>query len=102
MLVTEHASPVAVLVAAALWGLAFGGASPQLQSALSIAGGAQSDLANSFLPVAFNLAIFAAGLVGALLLGFSGGLILGVFMAVLGVVALALTIAGRETFSARS
>ncbi|KQQ25447.1 MFS transporter [Frondihabitans sp. Leaf304] len=98
--VTEHASPVAVLLAAALWGLAFGGASPQLQSALSIAGGSQSDLANSFLPVAFNLAIFAAGLVGALLLGLSGGLILGLFMAVLGAVALALTIVGRKTFSA--
>ena len=102
VLVTEHASPVAVLLAAALWGLAFGGASPQFQSALSIAGGSQSDLANSFLPVAFNLAIFAAGLVGALLLGLSGGLILGVFMAVLGAVALALTIVGRKTFSARN
>ncbi|ARC58602.1 Purine ribonucleoside efflux pump NepI [Frondihabitans sp. 762G35] len=102
VLVAEHASPVAVLLAAGLWGLAFGGASPQLQSALSIAGGAQSDLANSFLPVAFNLAIFAAGLVGAVLLNVSGGLILGAFMAVLGVAALALTIAGRETFSART
>ena len=102
VLVVDHASPVAVLLAAGLWGLSFGGASPQLQSALSIAGGAQADLANAFLPVAFNLAIFAAGLVGAVLLGVSGGLVLGVFMAVLGVVALGLTVVGRATFSARS
>jgi predicted MFS family arabinose efflux permease len=102
VLVVDHASPVAVLLAAGLWGLSFGGASPQLQSALSIAGGAQADLANAFLPVAFNLAIFAAGLVGAVLLGVSGGLVLGVFTAVLGVVALGLTVVGRATFSARS
>lgn len=101
VLVVGHASPVAVLLPAGLWGLAFGGAAPQLQSALSIAGGAQSDLANAFLPVAFNLAIAAAGLVGAVLLGLSGGLALGVSMAVLGVVALALTVVGRRTFSAR-
>ncbi|WP_344797188.1 MFS transporter [Frondihabitans peucedani] len=101
VLVAEHASPVAVLLAAGLWGLAFGGASPQLQSALSIAGGAQSDLANAFLPVAFNLAIFAAGVVGAVLLGLSGGLILGVFMGVLGAIAFVLTVVGRTTFSAR-
>jgi predicted MFS family arabinose efflux permease len=101
VLVTAHQVPAAVLLAAGMWGLAFGGASPQLQSALSIAGGAQSDLANAFLPVAFNLAIFAAGVVGAVLLGLSGGLILGVFMGVLGAIAFVLTVVGRTTFSAR-
>jgi predicted MFS family arabinose efflux permease len=100
VLVVGHAQPVAVLVAAGVWGLAFGGASPQLQRALSVAGGAQSDLANAFLPVAFNLAIAAAGLVGAALLAVSGGLSLGVLMAALGVVAFVLTVVGRRTFSA--
>lgn len=99
LLVVGHGSPAVVLVAAALWGVTFGGAAPQLQSALTLAGGANSDLANAFLPVAFNLAIFAAGLVGALLLGVSGGLVLAVFMAVLGLAALALTLAGRHSFA---
>lgn len=102
VLVVWHGSAPAVLAAAALWGLAFGGAAPQLQSALTIAGGSESDLANAFLPVAFNLAIFAAGVVGAVLLGFSGGLVLAEFMGVLGLVALAITLAGRRTFGARA
>ncbi|PZE68746.1 MFS transporter [Curtobacterium sp. MCBD17_021] len=101
LLVVGHATPAVVLGAAVLWGLTFGGAAPQLQSALTIAGGAESDLANAFLPVAFNLAIAAAGLVGALLIGVSGGLVLAVSMAVLGVVALLVTVAGRATFAAR-
>lgn len=101
LLLVGHGSPAVVLGAAVLWGLTFGGASPQLQSALTIAGGSESDLANAFLPVAFNLAISAAGLVGALLLGFSGGLVLAVFMAVLGALALAVTMVCRGTFAAR-
>ncbi|WIB12619.1 hypothetical protein [Curtobacterium sp. MCPF17_052] len=85
-----------------LWGLTFGGAAPQLQSALTIAGGTESDLANAFLPVAFNLAISAAGLVGALLIAVSGGLVLAVSMAVLGALALVVTVVGRQTFAGRA
>ncbi len=102
VLLVAHRSPAAVLVAVALWGLAFGGASAQLQAALTTAGGADADIANAFLPVAFNLAIFGAGVVGAVVLGTAGGLALPVVMAALGLVALALTVYGRRSaFPAR-
>ncbi|ROR80169.1 Predicted arabinose efflux permease, MFS family [Plantibacter flavus] len=97
LLLLGHASIVAVLVATVLWGLAFGGSSAQLQSALTRSGREHSDVANSFLPVAFNLAIFAGGVLGALLLGTFDGLILPVVMIALGLAALLLTIVGRRS-----
>lgn len=97
VLLLGHASAPAILLAAALWGVGFGGAAPQLQNALTRAGGDNADIANSFLPVAFNLAIFAAGILGALLLTVADGLILPAAMAVLGVLALALTLFGRRS-----
>ncbi|TKJ96047.1 MFS transporter [Plantibacter flavus] len=97
LLLLGHASIVAVLVATVLWGLAFGGSSAQLQSALTRSGREHSDIANSFLPVAFNLAIFAGGVLGAFLLGTFDGLILPVVMIALGLAALLLTIAGRRS-----
>ncbi|KQP54003.1 MFS transporter [Agreia sp. Leaf283] len=102
VLLVGHASTPAILVAAALWGISFGGTAPQLQNALTHAGGDNADIANSFLPVAFNLAIFGAGILGALLLTVSDGLILPAAMTVLGVFALALTLYGRRSaFAAR-
>ena len=102
VLLVGHASPAAVLVAAVAWGLAFGGASAQLQAALTTAGGENADVANAFLPVAFNVAIFAAGLVGAGLLTVADGLVLPVVTIAAGVAALVLTLVGRRTaFPAR-
>ena len=102
VLLVGQASPVAVLAASVLWGLTFGGASAQLQAALTTAGGAEADVANSFLPVAFNVAIFAAGVLGALLLGGVGPLALPVVMMGAGLVALGLTLRGRRSaFPAR-
>ncbi|WP_228498468.1 MFS transporter [Plantibacter sp. VKM Ac-2876] len=97
LLLLGHASIVAVLIATVLWGLAFGGSSAQLQSALTRSGREHSDVTNSFLPVAFNLAIFAGGVLGALLLGSFDGLILPVVMITLGLAALLLTIVGRRS-----
>lgn len=57
VLLVGHTSPVAVLVAAGLWGIGFGGSSTQLQAALTTAGGEDADVASAFLPVAFNIAI---------------------------------------------
>lgn len=103
VLLLGHASIVAVLIATALWGITFGGAAPQLQTALTLAGRENSDIANSFLPVAFNLAIFAAGVLGAILLEQGGALILAALMAGLGSAAFLLTLYGRRTaFAARS
>jgi len=92
-----HASVSAIIVAAALWGISFGGTAPQLQNALSRAGGDNADIANSFLPVAFNLAIFGAGILGGVVLIGAGALILPAVMAVLGLTALALTVFGRRS-----
>lgn len=97
ILLVAHASPVAVLVATVLWGLGFGGAAAQLQDALTRTAGADADVANAFLPVAFNVAIFAAGLVGAGLVGVTDGLVLPVLMIASGLVAFALTLRGRRT-----
>lgn len=76
VLFVGHESPVTVYAAIALWGLTFGGASPQLQRPLSAVSGNDADVANSFLPVAFNLAIFAAGILGAAVLNTAGALAL--------------------------
>jgi predicted MFS family arabinose efflux permease len=97
VLLLGRGAPPAVLAASVLWGVTFGGASAQLQSALSRSGRENSDVANSFLPVAFNLAIFAAGVLGAVLLESVDALALAVLMAGLGVVALLITLYGRRS-----
>jgi predicted MFS family arabinose efflux permease len=102
ILLVGHASSGAVIGAAVVWGATFGGAAPQLQSALTIAGGEHSDVANSFLPVAFNLAIFAAGTSGALLLEAFPPLILAAWMATFGAIAFALTCEPRRRRESRS
>ena len=102
ILLVGHASAPAVLIAAVFWGLTFGGAAAQLQAALTTTGGDNADIANSFLPVAFNVAIFAAGIVGAGLLTVADGLILPSVLIIFGAIALALTFIGRRNaFPAR-
>jgi predicted MFS family arabinose efflux permease len=97
ILVLGHRSPIAIYAAAVLWGLTFGGAAPQLQRPLSAVSADNADVANSFLPVAFNLAIFAAGVLGALLLSTAGGLILPLTMTLFGVVALLVIVVFRRS-----
>jgi predicted MFS family arabinose efflux permease len=92
-----HASVVAVIAAIVLWGIAFGGAAAQLQTAISAASGENTDVANSMLGVAFNLAIFAAGVAGALVISSFDGLVLPIVMAGLAAVALFIVVAGRRT-----
>jgi len=95
--IVGHASVVAVLAAIVLWGVAFGGAAAQLQTAVSAASGENADVANSMLGVSFNLAIFAAGVFGAVVIGNFDGLVLPIIMAGLGAVALFVAVAGRRT-----
>lgn len=102
VLLVGHTLLPAVIAGTVLWGATFGGAAAQLQAALTTTGGADSDVANSFLPVAFNLAIFGAGILGAALLTNFGALALAVVMIVAGLAALMLTIYGRRAaFPAR-
>ena len=95
--IVGHMSLVAVLVAIVLWGIAFGGAAAQLQTAISAASGENADVANSMLGVAFNLAIFAAGVAGAVVISNFDGLVLPVVLVGLAAVALFFAIAGRRT-----
>lgn len=97
ILLVGHTSTVAILIAAVLWGVSFGGASTQLQAALTTAGGENADVASAFLPVAFNIAIFAAGIFGATLLTVFDGLVLAVVMIAFGAVAVLLTMIGRRS-----
>lgn len=95
--VAGHHSLVAVLVALIVWGVGYGGAATQLSTAISDAGGENVDVANALLGVAFNLAIFAAGVIGAILIGSYGGVILPIFMIVLASVALVIAVAARRS-----
>jgi predicted MFS family arabinose efflux permease len=97
VLLVAQQSVVAVVVAIVVWGLAFGGAAAQLQTAMSIVSGENADVANTMLGVAFNVAIFAAGVLGAVVVGTVGGIGLAVVMIGLALAALSITIAGRRT-----
>jgi predicted MFS family arabinose efflux permease len=92
-----QASVAAVIASIVLWGIAFGGAAAQLQTAVSAASGDNADVANSMLGVAFNLAIFAAGVAGAVVIGTFDGLVLPAVMAGLAAVAFFAALAGRRT-----
>ncbi|ATN37318.1 MFS transporter (plasmid) [Rhizobium sp. ACO-34A] len=57
-----------VCMAVALWGLAFGGAATIFQTAMARVAPRQTDIAQSMLVTAWNLAIAGGGIVGGLLL----------------------------------
>ncbi|PKQ89797.1 MFS transporter [Paenibacillus sp. BGI2013] len=64
----SSSQPVGIFLAAALWGLTFGGAASLLQTAVAEASGDNVDVAQSMLVTAWNLAVSAGGLIGAALL----------------------------------
>ena len=97
VLLLGHGSRTAVLAAVVAWGVAYGGAATQLQTAVADASGPDADVANSMLGVAFNVAIFSAGVLGAVVLRSDDGLGLPVVMAVLAAVALAVAVVTRST-----
>ena len=97
MLILGHQSPTAIHSAVILWGLAIGGASPQLQRPLSAVSGNDADVANAFLPVAFDLAIFAAGILGAVVLNTLGGQSLPLTITIFGLVGLLTILRYRNT-----
>ncbi|WP_217239192.1 MFS transporter [Streptomyces sp. AC555_RSS877] len=65
-------SPALVHVAAALWGLGWGGAPTLLQTAVADAGGDQADAAQAMLVTLWNAAMAGGGVVGGILLGLFG------------------------------
>lgn len=96
VLIIGHQAVPAVLAAIVVWGIAFGGAAAQLQTAIGAASGENADVANSMLGVAFNLAIFAAGVAGAVVIGTFDGVALPVVMTGLAVLALVVAVTGRR------
>ncbi|QVQ53738.1 MFS transporter [Spiractinospora alimapuensis] len=83
-------------LALVIWGLAFGGAATQLQTAMGNASKDSMDVANAMLTTVFNLAIFGGGAVGALLVDNLGAIALPVSMVALSAVALALAASSRR------
>lgn len=61
-----------VYVAAALWGLGWGGAPTLLQTAVADAGGEQADAAQAMLVTLWNAAMAGGGAIGGVLLGLFG------------------------------
>ncbi|BBY26820.1 MFS transporter [Mycolicibacterium sediminis] len=92
-----HDSLAAVVVAIVLWGVAFGGAATQLQTAMAESSGENADVANSLVGVAFNVAIFGGGVAGAVLITVDHGLGLPAVMIVLALVAFCVALAARRT-----
>ncbi len=97
ILLVGQPSRAAVVIALVCWGLGYGGAATQLQTAVSEASGDNADVANSMLGVAFNLAIFGGGVFGAVLISSSANLTLPAAMIVLPVIALVIAAAARRT-----
>jgi predicted MFS family arabinose efflux permease len=64
--------PVAVYIAVAAWGVAFGGAGTLFQTAIAKTAAEAADLAQSMLVTAWNLAIAGGGIVGGVLLDHLG------------------------------
>jgi predicted MFS family arabinose efflux permease len=65
-------APAVVFAGILLWGLSFGGAATQLQTASADAAGDGVDLASAMITTVWNSAIAAGGIVGGLLLNQSG------------------------------
>lgn len=95
--VVAHHSAAAVLIAIVLWGVAFGGAATQLQTAMAESSGENADVANSLVGVAFNIAIFGGGVAGAVLITFDDGLALPAVMIALSAVAFWVAFAARRS-----
>ncbi|MGQ8875455.1 MFS transporter [Paenibacillus sp. TSA_86.1] len=64
--------PVVIVAGVIAWGMTFGGAATLLQTAIAHAGGQSADIAQSMLVTAWNLGIGAGGMVGAILLHWTG------------------------------
>ena len=89
-------SEIAVVSAVILWGLAFGGAATQLQTASGDASGNGMDIANAMVTTVWNTAIATGGLIGGVLLEKSGAVSFSLAVLILSLLALVLVLAGRE------
>jgi predicted MFS family arabinose efflux permease len=72
LLATLAHDPALVYVAAALWGLGWGGVPTLLQTAVGEAGGESADAAQAMLVTLWNVAMAGGGVVGGILLDLAG------------------------------
>jgi len=72
VLILGMREPVVVFLAVVVWGVSFGGASTQMQTAAADAAGHHVDVAQAMVTTAWNLAIASGGIVGGLLLDRAG------------------------------
>ncbi|GGF84821.1 MFS transporter [Azorhizobium oxalatiphilum] len=86
-------SPTMLYVAAGTWGLGFGGAATLFQTALTKVAGDATDVAQSMLVTAWNIAIAGGGIAGGLLLDRFGALFFPLVL--LGIIVPALAIAWK-------
>ena len=80
-----------------LGGVAFGGVAAHLQTTIGEPSGENTDVANALLGVSLSLAIFAAGVLGAVLISGDNGLALPIVMIALAIIAL--SVVAGATFS---
>ncbi|WP_421106437.1 MFS transporter [Streptomyces sp. NEAU-S77] len=97
VLLAAQDSLAVALLAIVLWGIAFGGAATHLQTAMSEATGENADVANAMLTTSFNLAIFAGGALGAVVVEGVGARMLPAALLVLALLALVIVGCGRRT-----
>ncbi len=90
------ASPTVLVLAVLLWGLSFGGAATQLQTAAGDAAGNGVDLANAMITTVWNAAIAAGGLLGGVMLSHLGVSSLAPTAAILVIVAFVVVLRGQR------
>ena len=91
--------PAVVIAGIVVWGLSFGGAATQLQTASADAAGDGVDLANAMITTVWNSAIAAGGIVGGILLDTSGAGTFSWVVLALSLTALCIAVsAGRHGF----
>ncbi|PZX49462.1 hypothetical protein [Cereibacter changlensis] len=68
LLAVATGAPLAIYAAALIWGLAFGGAATQFQTASARAAGPAADVAQAMIVTAWNIAIFGGAVAGGAIL----------------------------------
>lgn len=97
----QGSNAVAIIVAVAVWGLAWGGAATLLQTASAKAAGEAADVAQSMIVTVWNIAMASGGIVGGLLLEKTGtGTFPWVVLSLLAVAAIIAFSARRHGFPA--
>lgn len=89
--------PAVLLIAVAIWGVTFGGAATQLQTALADTAGDGSDIALSMNVVVWNAAIAGGSMIGGILLDKGGAAAFPPVVIILALIALGIAFLARKS-----